>query len=374
MFFHTTYKHIHIYAPFHDHVRRTNLYCFTSPKTHICAHTHTWLICVSCRCVPMNGNDWVWEWVWTRVCVSLVAKQHTVHSVWIVIRLQQDGCAQQKFTDSCQPHGGCIYFDFSGICFAVLAGVRWQIAASKVPESRWVNCVNWFPCNIQRTETLNFSMPTTKGGVSSSSSLVAYLTLCVRMMKVVPTTMFWLIVLRVNAIHKSVQNFRKIICSIGIWFDLAELRILAKHDAWKQFSWRRRRRRHRFGTISKSAFGFWCTSFILFFVGLWTVCLNNFTDIHRFYDYRFTGCMWVFEEEYYIIHDYLLPGFYIAVQFFFTLTFTLLLVSALLTIGVFGFSRDDDRYMVVLLSNGAAQVAGGKQWHGVRINSIKNHR
>lgn len=96
------------------------------------------------------------------------------------------------------------------------------------------------------------------------------------------------------------------------------------------------------------------------FVGLWTVCLNNFTDIHRFYDYRFTGCMWVFEEEYYIIHDYLLPGFYIAVQFFFTLTFTLLLVSALLTIGVFGFSRDDDRYMVVLLSNGAAQVAGGK--------------
>lgn len=70
--------------------------------------------------------------------------------------------------------------------------------------------------------------------------------------------------------------------------------------------------------------------------------------------------MWVFEEEYYIIHDYLLPGFYIAVQFFFTLTFTLLLVSALLTAGVFLFSRDDDRYMVVLLSTGAAQVAGGK--------------
>lgn len=70
--------------------------------------------------------------------------------------------------------------------------------------------------------------------------------------------------------------------------------------------------------------------------------------------------MWVFEEEYYIIHDYLLPGFYVAVQFFFTLTFTLLLVSALLTLGVFAYARDDDRYMVVLLSNGAAQVAGGK--------------
>lgn len=100
---------------------------------------------------------------------------------------------------------------------------------------------------------------------------------------------------------------------------------------------------------------------ILFFlVGLWTVCFENFTDIHRFYDYRFEGCMWVFEEEYYIIHDFLLPGFYVAVQFFFTLTFTLLLISMLLTLGIFAFSRDDDRYMVVLLSNGASQVAGGK--------------
>lgn len=92
-------------------------------------------------------------------------------------------------------------------------------------------------------------------------------------------------------------------------------------------------------------------------LGLWTVCFKNFTDIHRFYDYRYEGCMWVFEEEYYIIHDYLLPGFYIAVQFFFTLTFTLMFVSVLFTLGVFFYSRDDDRYMVVLLSNGACQVA-----------------
>lgn len=90
------------------------------------------------------------------------------------------------------------------------------------------------------------------------------------------------------------------------------------------------------------------------------MCFKNFTDIHRFYDNQFEGCMWVFEEEYYIIHDFLLPGFYIAVQFFFTLAFTLLLVSAILTIGIFAYSREDDRYMVVLLSNGALQVAGGK--------------
>lgn len=94
--------------------------------------------------------------------------------------------------------------------------------------------------------------------------------------------------------------------------------------------------------------------------GLWTVCFQNFQDIHRFYDVRFTGCMWVFEEEYYIIHDFLLPGFYISVQFFFTLTFTLMLVSALLTATLFAFPRDDDRWVVVLLSNGACQVAACK--------------
>lgn len=64
----------------------------------------------------------------------------------------------------------------------------------------------------------------------------------------------------------------------------------------------------------------------------------------------------VFEEEYYIIHDFLLPGFYIATQFFFTLCFTLLLASALMTAAFFGTDRDDDRYIMVLLTNGATQI------------------
>lgn len=99
---------------------------------------------------------------------------------------------------------------------------------------------------------------------------------------------------------------------------------------------------------------------VYIFAGLWTVCFQNFQDIHRFYDIRFNGCMWVFEEEYYIIHDYLLPGFYIAVQFFFTLTFTLTLVSALMAAALFRFDRDDDRYLLLLLSNGASLVAACK--------------
>lgn len=70
--------------------------------------------------------------------------------------------------------------------------------------------------------------------------------------------------------------------------------------------------------------------------------------------------MWVFEEEYYIIHDYLLPGFYIATQFFFTLCFTLLLVAAIMTAAFIGCDRDDDRYVMLLLSNGATQIIGCK--------------
>lgn len=93
-------------------------------------------------------------------------------------------------------------------------------------------------------------------------------------------------------------------------------------------------------------------------LGLWEVCFNNFQDIHRFYDTRFTGCLWVFEEEYYIIHDFLLPGFYIAVQLFATLCFVMCLLALPLTLGFLRTSRDDDRYVVLLLTIGTCQVLG----------------
>ncbi|XP_068144933.1 uncharacterized protein kune [Drosophila tropicalis] len=91
-------------------------------------------------------------------------------------------------------------------------------------------------------------------------------------------------------------------------------------------------------------------------LGLWTVCFNNFQDIHRFYDIRFTGCMWVFEEEYYIIHDFLLPGFYIAVQLFATLCFVMCLIALPFTLAFLRTSRDDDRYVFLLLTIGTCQV------------------
>lgn len=45
-----------------------------------------------------------------------------------------------------------------------------------------------------------------------------------------------------------------------------------------------------------------------FFLGLWCVCFHDFEDPRHWYETKFTGCWWVFEEEYYIIHDVLLPG------------------------------------------------------------------
>lgn len=89
------------------------------------------------------------------------------------------------------------------------------------------------------------------------------------------------------------------------------------------------------------------------------MCFNKFRDINRWYLTEFDGCMWVFEEEYYIIHDYLLPSFYIATQFFFTLCFTLLLLGGLMTLLFLGCSRDSDRYILLLLSNGATLVISG---------------
>ncbi|GLH05494.1 hypothetical protein R5R35_001529 [Gryllus longicercus] len=97
-------------------------------------------------------------------------------------------------------------------------------------------------------------------------------------------------------------------------------------------------------------------------IGLWEVCFNDLKDTHHFYDTRFTGCWWVFEEEYYIIHDLLLPGFFVATQFFFTLCFTLLLVASFLTALYLCCSRHHDRFVLLLLVTGAdlvlAAVAG----------------
>ncbi|XP_026467172.1 uncharacterized protein LOC113370698 [Ctenocephalides felis] len=94
-------------------------------------------------------------------------------------------------------------------------------------------------------------------------------------------------------------------------------------------------------------------------IGLWEVCFKDFEDIHHWYDTRFTGCWWVFEEEFYIIGDFLLPGFFVATQFFFTVCMTLLLIAVALVALFCICSRHHDRYLLLLLTVGTDLIIAG---------------
>ncbi|XP_015585785.1 uncharacterized protein LOC107263283 [Cephus cinctus] len=94
-------------------------------------------------------------------------------------------------------------------------------------------------------------------------------------------------------------------------------------------------------------------------IGLWQVCFQGIEDTHHFYDTKFVGCWWVFEEEYYIIHDLLLPDFFVATQFFFTLCMTLLLIGGFLTALYTCCSRQHDKYQLLLWVIGANLTLAG---------------
>jgi len=93
-------------------------------------------------------------------------------------------------------------------------------------------------------------------------------------------------------------------------------------------------------------------------IGLWVVCFHDFEDTRHWYETKFTGCWWVFEEEYYIIHDFLLPGFFLATQFFFTVTFTALLAVVFGVALYLACSRDQERYVLLLIVIGTAELVG----------------
>ncbi|XP_073972440.1 claudin [Rhodnius prolixus] len=94
-------------------------------------------------------------------------------------------------------------------------------------------------------------------------------------------------------------------------------------------------------------------------IGLWWVCFSNFQDPHYWYDTKFQNCWWIFEEEYYIIFDFLLPGFFVAVQFFFTVCFVFHLIAIPSTLLYLACSRENYRFVHLLIVLGSVLILAG---------------
>ncbi|CAH4030796.1 uncharacterized protein LOC123717613 [Pieris brassicae] len=58
-------------------------------------------------------------------------------------------------------------------------------------------------------------------------------------------------------------------------------------------------------------------------MGLWEYCFDRFRFPSFQFDKLFHGCHYIFSEEYYVIREWLLPGWLMAVQAFVTLAFIL---------------------------------------------------
>jgi len=68
-------------------------------------------------------------------------------------------------------------------------------------------------------------------------------------------------------------------------------------------------------------------------MGLWEYCFKQFRYPYYQFDKQFDGCHHVFSQEYYVIREWLLPGWLMVVQAFVTLAL-LLSISAFLVIAL----------------------------------------
>lgn len=58
-------------------------------------------------------------------------------------------------------------------------------------------------------------------------------------------------------------------------------------------------------------------------MGLWEYCFKQFRYPYYQFDKQFDGCHHIFSEEYYVIREWLLPGWLMVVQTFVTLSLLL---------------------------------------------------
>lgn len=99
----------------------------------------------------------------------------------------------------------------------------------------------------------------------------------------------------------------------------------------------------------------------MFFVypGLWEVCFKDFRDVNRYYDTVFSGCWWIFQEELYIIHDFIIAKPLYTTEFLFTCCLTLLLIGGLMAALYSCCSRHHMRYQELLWALGSILTLSG---------------
>lgn len=99
-------------------------------------------------------------------------------------------------------------------------------------------------------------------------------------------------------------------------------------------------------------------------LGLWSHCFRSLPDPLDAYQRRFfVGCRWVYDPfttGYDKIRGYLLPGFMIATQFFFTLCLIGVLISTVLVIVFFlCFGPNQNRYVMLIRTIGFIMLGAG---------------
>uniref|UniRef100_A0A1A9X2X0 Uncharacterized protein n=1 Tax=Glossina brevipalpis TaxID=37001 RepID=A0A1A9X2X0_9MUSC len=99
-------------------------------------------------------------------------------------------------------------------------------------------------------------------------------------------------------------------------------------------------------------------------LGLWVHCFRSLPDVNDDSQRRFfVGCRWVYDPfttGYDEILGFLLPGFMIATQFFFTLSFIAMLISAIgVLIFVLCAGPDQKHFITLIRIIGYVMLAGG---------------
>ncbi|RWS21338.1 uncharacterized protein B4U80_11138 [Leptotrombidium deliense] len=69
-------------------------------------------------------------------------------------------------------------------------------------------------------------------------------------------------------------------------------------------------------------------------LGLWEACFAKFQDPNYLYDREFTGCSWLFDEDYAHLRKILEPSFFVAVQVLFTMGFVLMLLAVIAILAI----------------------------------------